>query len=167
MNQRTAGYLAQSSSRFSFGPKTILMGAGALIVYGLTRRSKPGVALATAGGVLAFRAAKAQSASSQNSKAIFLINTSPEKAYELWRNFENLPSFMAHLKSVRVLEDGRSEWVAVGPMDREVRWNAEVTEDRANEHFMAVFAELNRPDQRLGKFPPGSAEPRDVCDSRG
>ena len=42
---------------------------------------------------------------------------------------------MSHLKSVRVLDDRRSEWVALGPMDREVRWQAEITEDRSNERI--------------------------------
>ena len=108
------------------------------MLYGLTRRSKSGVALATAGGVLAFRAAKSRSASSfQNTSATFLVNASPQKAYELWRNFENLPRFMAHLKSVRVLDGGRSEWVAAGPSfgstPREIRWTAEITGERPNE----------------------------------
>jgi uncharacterized membrane protein len=39
---------------------------------------------------------------------------------------------MAHLKSVRVLDERRSEWIARGPMDREVRWTAEITEDKSN-----------------------------------
>jgi uncharacterized membrane protein len=112
-----------------------LFGAGALIVYGLSRRSKSGTAMATAGGVLAFKAAKSQLSSPRSTRATFLINSSPQKAYDLWRNFENLPRFMSHLKSVRVLDDGRSEWIARGPMDREIRWTAEITEDRQNERI--------------------------------
>jgi uncharacterized membrane protein len=42
---------------------------------------------------------------------------------------------MSHLESVRVLDDQRSEWVARGPMDREIRWNAEITEDRNGERI--------------------------------
>jgi uncharacterized membrane protein len=63
------------------------------------------------------------------------VNASPKKAYELWRNFENLPRFMSHLKSVRALDESRSEWVASGPMDREIRWNAEITEDTPNQRI--------------------------------
>jgi uncharacterized membrane protein len=72
---------------------------------------------------------------SSSAKATFLVNSSPQKAYDLWRNFENLPRFMRHLKSVRVLDNDRSEWIAEGPLDREVRWTAQITEDRQNERI--------------------------------
>jgi uncharacterized membrane protein len=135
MNQPTAGFRPQTSSHLPFGPTTILLGASAVILYGLSRRSKSGAAVATAGGVLAFAAAKSQSSSSQSAKATFLVNASPQKAYDLWHNFENLPRFMAHLKSVRRLDDKRSEWIARGPMDRDVHWNAETTEDTQNQRI--------------------------------
>jgi uncharacterized membrane protein len=134
MKQRNTFPSPQTSSQLPFGPKTLLLGAGALVLYGLSRRSKSGVALATAGGVLAF-AAKSQPSSSQSTKAVFLVNAPAAKAYELWRNFEQLPRFMAHLKSVRVLDDRQSEWVARGPMDREVRWKAEIVEDQQNQRI--------------------------------
>jgi uncharacterized membrane protein len=134
MNKRSSGRTPQSSPS-QFSTKGLLVGAGALIVYGLSRRSKSGTALATAGGVLAFKAATSQPATRSRAKATFLVNSSPQEMYELWRNFENLPRFMSHLKSVRVLDDQRSEWVARGPMDREVRWNAEITEDRKDERI--------------------------------
>src|SRR5690242_9050120 len=35
--------------------------------------------------------------------------------YRFWRNFENLPTFMRHLKSVSQREEGVSHWVANGP----------------------------------------------------
>jgi uncharacterized membrane protein len=135
MNQPTAGFRPQNSSQLPFGPTTILLGAGAAILYGLSRRSKSGAAVATAGGVLAFAAAKSHSSSPQSARATFLVNASPQKAYDLWHNFENLPRFMVHLKSVRRLEDKRSEWIARGPMDREIHWNAETTEDTPNQRI--------------------------------
>jgi len=128
MNQRTKIPMS-NSSQLPFGRNTSLLGAGALLLYGLTRRSKPGFALATAGGVLVLKALKSNSSTTRNTKATFVVNASPERAYGLWRNVENLPRFMAHLKSVRVLDERRSEWIAAGPMDREVRWQAEITED--------------------------------------
>jgi uncharacterized membrane protein len=134
MNKRSSGRTPQSSQP-QFGKTGLLLGAGALIVYGLSRRSKSGTALATAGGVLAFKAATLQSSTQSSAKATFLVNASPQRVYELWRNFENLPRFMSHVKSVRVLDDRRSEWVARGPMDREVRWTAEITEDRKDERI--------------------------------
>jgi uncharacterized membrane protein len=122
-------------SSAEFGTKSLLVGAGALIIYGLSRRSRSGTALATAGGVLAFKAARSHSRSHSSAKATFLVNASPQEAYALWRNFENVPRFMNHLKSVRALDDRHSEWTARGPMDREFRWQAEITEDRSDEHI--------------------------------
>jgi uncharacterized membrane protein len=136
VKQHSGGSFPQSSSQLPFGPKGLLLGAGALIAYGLSRRSKSGTVLATAGGVLAFKAATSKSSlTSSSAKATFLVNSSPQKAYDLWRNFENLPRFMRHLKSVRVLDNDRSEWIAEGPLDREVRWTAQITEDRQNERI--------------------------------
>ena len=134
MRQQPTGF-EQRESNLPFGPKTILLGAGALILYGLSRRSKVGIALATTGGVLAFKAAQSQSSPLQPAKATFLVNAPSQKAYELWRNFEGLPRFMVHLKSVRILDDRRSEWVAVGPLNSEVRWTAEITEDIPGERI--------------------------------
>lgn len=61
------------------------------------------------------------------------VNRRPEEAYRLWRDLENLPRFMHHLESVRVVGDRRSHWVARGPAGRSVEWNAEIVEDRPNE----------------------------------
>ena len=122
------------SRQLPFGPKTIVIGATALIAYGLTRRSKAGTALAAAGSLLAYKATQS-SPSEASTHAVFLVNASPEQAYNLWRNFAGLPRFMVHLKSVRELDGNRSEWVALGPGQREVRWNAEITEDTKNQRI--------------------------------
>lgn len=61
------------------------------------------------------------------------VEATPEQAYRLWRNFENLPRFMAHLESVRVRNGGRSHWVVRGPADKRIEWDAEIAEDRPNE----------------------------------
>src|SRR5262249_5978269 len=60
---------------------------------------------------------------------------SPEELYRFWRNFENLPRFMHYLESVQVTGDKRSHWVAKGPLDFRVEWDAEVTLDRPNEQI--------------------------------
>jgi len=119
------------SAQLPFGPKTVVIGATALIAYGLTRRSKIGTVLTAAGGLLAYKAAKT-SPTQADTHVVFLVNASPDEAYRLWRNFEGLPRFMVHLKSVREIDSNRSEWVASGPGRSEIRWNAEITEDKPN-----------------------------------
>jgi uncharacterized membrane protein len=57
------------------------------------------------------------------------------EVYEYWHDFENLPNFMQHLESVEVLDGGRSHWVAKGPAGTRIEWDAETTEDVANERI--------------------------------
>jgi uncharacterized membrane protein len=63
------------------------------------------------------------------------INKSPAELYQFWRNFENLPRFMAHLESVSNSEGNRSHWVAKAPFGQTVEWDAEITSDQENERI--------------------------------
>jgi uncharacterized membrane protein len=110
-----------------------LLGGGALAVYGLSRRSPLGLALAASGGALLLAGANvARSRSYPRANASVIINASPEEVYRFWRDFENLPGFMRHLDSVNVLDDRRSQWTAIGPMGVRVRWTAEIINDQPN-----------------------------------
>ncbi|TMC89174.1 MAG: SRPBCC family protein, partial [Chloroflexi bacterium] len=53
--------------------------------------------------------------------------------YRFWRNFENLPRFMEHLKSVTVIDNKHSHWVARAPAGTSVEWDAEIINERENE----------------------------------
>ncbi|HEX6500595.1 MAG TPA: SRPBCC family protein, partial [Micromonosporaceae bacterium] len=55
------------------------------------------------------------------------------EVYAFWRDLENLPGFMTHVRSVRVVDERRSLWVAGGPAGRTVAWEAHVVEDRPGE----------------------------------
>lgn len=61
------------------------------------------------------------------------INRPVEDVYNFWRNFENLPQFMRHLKSVEILENGHSRWTARGPLNAPVSWEAEIINEVPNE----------------------------------
>jgi uncharacterized membrane protein len=56
-----------------------------------------------------------------------------DELYRFWRNFENLPQFTRHLKAVNIIDDKRSHWITEGPLNGTIEWDAEITEDRANE----------------------------------
>ncbi len=128
--------------------------AGAVLVaQGLARRDLVGMLIAGIGGALAYRGATghcsvyaaaglntadgagqaAQDRGTRISQSL-LINKSPEELYAYWHNFENLPHIMRHFKFVRVLDNGRSHWVAKAPLiaGGEVEWDAEVTTDEPN-----------------------------------
>ena len=111
-----------------------LLGGGALAVYGISRRSKSGAALAAAGSLLVYGGSRLNSQPGTiHAESTFTVNVSPEEAYRFWLNLENLPKFMSHLQSVRKIDDRRSEWVARGPMQLRIKWTAEIVDQRENE----------------------------------
>jgi uncharacterized membrane protein len=113
---------------------SVMIAGGALAVYGLTRRSPLGLALAAGGGALAYVGTRPNFLQREFfAQSSVLVNTSPEEAYRFWRNFENLPRFMHHLESVEVTGDRRSQWTAIGPLGARISWNAEIVSEREND----------------------------------
>jgi uncharacterized membrane protein len=118
-----------------------LIGGGALVLLGLRERSLRGALMAVAGGGLAYKAATSQGGVQEAlgmNQAIKVektvtINKPVEELYRFWHDFENLPTFMRHLKSVKVMSDKRSHWVANAPLGASVEWDADIIEDRENE----------------------------------
>ncbi|MBD2360520.1 SRPBCC family protein [Anabaena minutissima FACHB-250] len=125
-----------------------LIGGGALVLMGLRQASLRGVLTALAGGGLIYQGASKHSTIQQAQEAIGLnkpikvektvtINKPAEELYRYWHNFENLPSFMKHLKSVKVYNEKpgarRSHWIANAPLGNSVEWDADILEDRENE----------------------------------
>ena len=107
-----------------------------------TRRGpiKVGIAAVTAIAAVdlasAVAARREQRARSGRGDAIVRSVTVAQPAAELysfWRNLENLPRVMPHLETVTVQEAGRSHWVARGPLGSRVAWDAETTEDIADQ----------------------------------
>ena len=94
------------------------------------------IAAGAAAGVWAVqRAARQPGQRSYEARASFAVNCTAERAYRLWRNFEDTAQFLRHVESVRVIDDTHSEWVAVGPLGKRIHWTSEIVEDRANERI--------------------------------
>ncbi|MEI1376060.1 SRPBCC family protein [Nostoc sp. UHCC 0926] len=121
-----------------------LLGGGAMVLMGLKQGSLRGVLTALAGGGLIYQGATKQSTIQQAQEAIGInqpikiektvtINKPADELYRYWHDFENLPTFMKHLKSVKVHDKKRSHWVANAPLGNSVEWDAEILEDRENE----------------------------------
>jgi len=130
------------------------VGGGALAVYGWKRGTLGGLVLAALGGALAWRGVTghsylyacldAQRGGERHGRQssvraghgvrverMIQIARPPEELYRFWRNLENLPRFMGHLKSVKTLSHLHSRWVARGPLGLGLAWNAEIiTENR-------------------------------------
>ncbi|WP_066375355.1 SRPBCC family protein [Anabaena sp. CA = ATCC 33047] len=117
---------------------------GALVLTGLKQASLRGVLTALAGGGVVAQRTTKHSTIEQVQAAIGLnkpikvektvtIDQPAEELYRYWHNFENLPTFMKHLKYVRVYNDRRSHWIANAPLGNSVEWDADILEDRENE----------------------------------
>lgn len=131
------------------------LGGGILTIIGITKGGIGGLALAVVGGGLTWRGVtghcpvyeavgvntsepKNQRAGVHQGEGIKVeksvtINKTPEELYRFWSNLENLPRFMEHLESVRVLDDKISHWVAKGPLGTSVEWDAEIINKKENE----------------------------------
>ncbi|BBD59087.1 cyclase/dehydrase [Nostoc sp. HK-01] len=121
-----------------------LIGGGAMVLTGLSQRSLKGVLTALAGGGLVYQGLTKQSTIQQAQDAIGInkpikvektvtINKPADELYRFWHNFEQLPTFMKHLQSVKVYDAKRSHWIASAPLGNNVAWDAEILEDRENE----------------------------------
>jgi uncharacterized membrane protein len=119
-----------------------LIGGGAMVLMGLRQGSLRGALTALTGGGLLYHGATSQKSitdtvseavganqSIKVEKSVSILNKSPQELYEFWHNFENLPSFMKHLRSVKVIDNTRSHWVANAPGNTTVEWDAEIVID--------------------------------------
>ena len=137
MNEsRNSQWADQERSRLGTVDSWIsLLGGGALVAWGLERaiakRSPLGAALAAGGGALVYNGLRPRTRSNGvHLQAAFTINRRPEELYREWRRLENLPTFMTHLQSVRVIDNRRSEWTARGPLGRTFSWEAEIVDEQ-------------------------------------
>lgn len=136
-----------------------LLGGGALVAVGieeLVRGKFPGALMAGLGSILIssgvtgysfmFEALNVNHAelglSDQVSvpheqgiraQRIVFVERSADELYRFWHNFENLPRFMKHVESVRVLDDLHSHWAIRGPAGVPVEWDAVIVNEVIDE----------------------------------
>lgn len=154
--QEGADQSAWRQTNVGSSERLVSLAAGAILVLnGLGRRDLLGLLIAGVGGAMVHRGSTGychmykalgyDTAHQQATPELFeregthiaesyLINRSREELYGQWRNFENLPRIMTHLKSVRVIDDRRSHWVAKAPSiaGGQVEWDAEIVRDEPN-----------------------------------
>jgi uncharacterized membrane protein len=122
-----------------------LITGGALVLSGLSQRSLRGALMAIAGGTLAYHGVAGQKGLQDTvteaagidkplrvEKTVTIQTKSAAELYQFWHDFENLPTFMKHLRSVTVLDDTRSHWVANAPLGNTVEWDAQIINDLEN-----------------------------------
>jgi len=162
VSELTGGESTTSSSPVNVGQYerwASAVGGGALALYGITRGSLGGIALALVGAALVqrgvsghcnlyeainFNSAGGEGLRSSENVSVpaergtkvehsVTINRPPAEIYGFWRNFENLPRFMNHLESVKRFGGNRSHWVAKAPGGTTVEWDAEVYNEKEGE----------------------------------
>ncbi len=73
---------------------------------------------------------KGKHAPAINIRTSVLVSQSKDIVYNFWQDLENLPVFMGHLQSVRVIDDKHSHWVIKTPGTMpSVEWDAEILEN--------------------------------------
>jgi uncharacterized membrane protein len=134
-----------------------LIGGSALAVIGLAQRSRGGLAAAVAGAELIRRGATGHSLlfewlgfrtagkgqGGETTSVPYELGVRVDRAvtvakpraevYRFWRELENLPRFMNHVESVRVIDQRRSHWVVTAPAGRTVEWQAEIINEIPDE----------------------------------
>jgi uncharacterized membrane protein len=142
----------RSDINISDGERIVSAAGGALLLLsGITAKhpfSLGALVRTVAGGYLIFRGSSGHCHlnsmlgrdTSQNKnmamiiKESMTINRPVEEIYSYWRQLENLPRFMTHLKEVKELDTKRSHWEAKIPGGiATVKWNAEITREEPNE----------------------------------
>lgn len=118
-------------------PWASVIAGSALAIYGVSRKSYAGSALAAVGGLLIYHGATAERRQSAiHVERILTVFKPIDEVYRFWRNFENLPRFMSHLKSVKSSGERFSEWTARAPLGTSVSWHAEITDERENQYIV-------------------------------
>ena len=131
-----------------------LSGGTALLAAGLIRGRLSGLLLAGLGAALVHRGATGRSllyeavgidtadhdpvtavpaGRGYRTEKQITVQRPASALYYAWRDFENLPRIMRHLKNVDRVDDRFSRWTAEGPLGTTVQWVAEVINERENE----------------------------------
>lgn len=138
-------YSLSSQAQRNWSPATRLLssvGGSLLTLYGLTRRGVAKPVLSTAGLVLT-----ARGVTNLDTRSLLGIGTGEngirvnkainifapiDEVYQFWRNFENFPLFMNHVKEISVRDD-ISNWKVAGPAGSTVEFQSRITQDIPND----------------------------------
>jgi uncharacterized membrane protein len=130
----------------SWSPTTRLLAGAAgsfLTVYGLKQSGSAGSAMSLLGAAILIRGitnleTKRLIGLGAGTRAVDINKTinilAPvERVFEFWRNYQNFPKFMSHVREVRETGDNQSHWVLKGPVSIPLEWDTIVTEQVTNQ----------------------------------
>ena len=111
---------------------------GALVAFGLRRRSLGGTVIALVGGALSYRTLSDYLTVTGGIEPIersITIDKSADELSDLARDPESLERIVGHFADVSEIGDDRSRWSAGGPLARELSWEMRVAEDEPGERL--------------------------------
>lgn len=112
------------------------MVGAALATSGYVRGGLLGVGMCASGIALVARAASNEELGTLAKGSGFTIDRTlridapVDRVYAYWKNFENFPRWMSHVREVRAIGGNRWHWSVDGPAGIPVEWDSEITEDR-------------------------------------
>src|SRR6266545_4691577 len=70
----------------------------------------------------------------QRAERSIRVSAPAAEVYRFWRNFENLPQFMEHVKDVRPAGTDSQlwRWTVKGPLNSSIEFDARLTDDQPN-----------------------------------
>jgi uncharacterized membrane protein len=124
-----------------------IVAGGLLLLFGLRNRSPVRLLLGLIGVGLIFQGAAGRNVvesvrtgqpllaepNGLRVKKSVTVNRPQAELYEYWRNLDNLPRFMPHVRSVQRHGAGRSHWVLSGPRGTVLKFDAQITVERPNQ----------------------------------
>lgn len=127
--------------------RILMVAAGSYLLYKALSGNKKRVGQSITAGTMLFRGVSGYcpmydaiektgklKSSNVNIRTSVTIDKPVDVVYDYWRNLENLPKFMSHLKNVDELDQITSEWTATGPAGiGQVSWRAHILMDEPGE----------------------------------
>ena len=120
----------------------VLAGSAACtaMAAGIAARNPLGFLCAAAGGVLLARTWFNQPLSGliglgvERTDGVLIqktieVDAAPQEAYSCWRDLENLPRFMTHVREIRRLDENRYRWSVDAVAGLSVEWDAHIVKD--------------------------------------
>jgi len=124
---------------------TVLQLVGALLaLYALTRQGSAAALMRTVGtGLLVGTAGRVKvplgavppldRRRAVDIQKTLYVDAQVDQVYAFWRNYENFPLFVSHVRDVEDLGGGRSHWRVSGPGGLPIEWTAVLTQQTPDE----------------------------------
>lgn len=127
--------------------RVLMVAAGSYLLYKAFSKNKKNIGESITAGTMLFRGVSGYcpmydaiertgklKATNVNIRTSVTIDKPVDVVYDYWRNLENLPKFMSHLKKVDEIDNVTSEWTAKGPAGiGQVSWRAQILMDEPGE----------------------------------